>query len=162
MKKLLNAPRWASALLLTGLATGLLTSCVDDEPVFDRVVSPVLVVVPNQSIAADAPVVVTARVFDLDKSNILNYNPNKVDPAKATANIDSIPVANLALDVRLNGTASLQQLTTDAEGRVTFQTTWSALGIADSAPNGTTATIGWAGSYEGQDFMKLSRVTIKK
>jgi hypothetical protein len=127
-----------------------LVSCEkEDEMVLDRVESPVLVTIEGASFMQDEPVSVTATVYELDKSGILDH----------TVGIDSIPVANLALQVKVNG-VPMEDLTTDGSGKANFANSWSALGLA-SPQQGDVVNLEWAGSYKDQAFVKQSRVQVK-
>jgi hypothetical protein len=121
----------------------------EDAMVVDRVVSPVLVMVSGTSFTAAEPVKVTATIYELDKSGLLNH----------AVGIDSIPVANLAITVKLNAT-TLAELTTDPAGKVNLTKSWSELGLA-SPKAGNTVNLEFAGSHKGQAFTKPSRVQVK-
>ena len=127
-----------------------LMSCEkEDEMVVDRVVSPVLVVTNGSTFLPTEAVNVTATIYELDKSGILNN----------AIGIDSIPVSNLAIKVMLNNN-SIADLTTDAAGKATLSKSWADLGI--TAPKaGNAVNLGWSGSYKNQAFTKLLRVQVK-
>jgi hypothetical protein len=133
---------FGSAFLLMGCEK-------EDAMVVDRVVSPVLVMVSGTSFTAAEPVKVTATIYELDKSGLLNH----------AVGIDSIPVANLAITVKLNAT-TLAELTTDPAGKVNLTKSWSELGLA-SPKAGNTVNLEFAGSHKGQAFTKPSRVQVK-
>jgi hypothetical protein len=133
---------FGSAFLLMGCEK-------EDAMVVDRVVSPVLVMVSGTSFTAAEPVKVTATIYELDKSGLLNH----------AVGIDSIPVANLAIKVKLNAT-TLAELTTDPAGKVNLTKSWSELGLA-SPKAGNTVNLEFAGSHKGQAFTKPSRVQVK-
>lgn len=129
----------------------LLASCKKEEEMLlmARVVSPVLVTIQGVEFAATEPVSVTAGIYELNKAGLLDH----------TVGIDSIPVSNLALEVKANG-AVLESLMTNTDGKVVLGKTWSQLGIA--APvEGNTVNLEWSGTYKGQAFTKLSRVQVK-
>ncbi|GAB3641722.1 hypothetical protein [Spirosoma arcticum] len=145
-----------SALLLTGLA-----SCTKvDDPFVDRFVAPVLVVIDN--VAGDGggqtgepvvsqkvagPVTLGVKIYELDKSGILN---------KAVG-IDSIPVSSLAIKLTTRAGVAIGSLTTDGTGKASISKTWAELGIA--APKaGSTVSLTWTGEHKGQAFSRLSRV----
>ena len=145
-----------SALLLAGLV-----GCIKKEdPFVDRVVAPVLVVIYNatgdgggqtaepvvsQKVAG--PVTLGVKIYELDKSGILNN----------TVGIDSIPVTSLAITLTTRGGVAIGNLTTDGNGRASVSKTWAELGIA--APKaGNTVSLTWTGAYKGQAFSRLSRV----
>lgn len=145
-----------SALLLAGLA-----GCTKvDDPFVDRVVAPVLVVIDNvtgdgggqtgepvvsQKVAG--PVTLGVKIYELDKSGILN---------KAVG-IDSIPVSSLAIKLTTRGGMAIGTLTTDGTGKASISKTWAELGI--TAPKaGNSVSLTWTGEYKGQAFSRLSRV----
>ena len=136
-------------LVLFGSAFLLMGCEKEDAMVVDRVVSPVLVMVSGTSFTAAEPVKVTATIYELDKSGLLNH----------AVGIDSIPVANLAITVKLNAT-TLAELTTDPAGKVNLTKSWSELGLA-SPKAGNTVNLEFAGSHKGQAFTKPSRVQVK-
>lgn len=127
-----------------------LMSCEKEEDmVIDRVESPVLVTIEGTSFTASENVSVTASVYELDKSGILDH----------TVGIDSIPVSNLSLKVIANG-MPVGDLTTDASGKVNLTKTWAELGFS-SPQTGNVVNLEWSGSHKGQAFTKLSRVQVK-
>lgn len=145
-----------SVFLLAGLA-----SCTKvDDPFVDRVVAPVLVVIDN--VAGDGggqtgepvvsqkvagPVTLAVKIYELDKSGILN---------KAIG-IDSIPVTSLAIKLTTRAGVAIGELTTDGTGKASVSKTWAELGIA--APKaGSSVSLTWTGAYKGQAFSRLSRV----
>ncbi len=148
-------------VILTLLAVGSLVGCMKkDDPFVDRVAAPVLVVIDNatgnggglngepvvsQKVAG--PVTLSVRVYELDKSGILN---NKVG-------IDSIPVSALALRLTTRAGAALGDLQTDGSGKATITKTWAELGV--TAPRaGSSVLLTWTGAHKGQAFSRLSRV----
>jgi len=128
----------------------LLMGCEkEDAMVVDRVVSPVLVVTNSATFLPSESVNVTAIIYELDKSGILNN----------AVGIDSIPVSNLAIKVMLANSA-IADLTTDASGKVTISKSWAELGL--SAPKaGDAVNLGWSGSFKNQPFTKLTRIQVK-
>lgn len=144
------------------LLTASLASCKVDDPFVDRVVAPVLVDIvgaafgapisaePTVSYPVTGKVTLTARLLELDKTNILDY----------TKGIDSIPVANIPIKITLRTGASLGEVTSNAQGVVSLEKTWAELGIA--APKvGSTVKISWSGSYKGIAFTRLSQIQAK-
>lgn len=146
----------ASAILLTGLA-----ACTKvDDPFVDRVVAPVLVVIDNatgdgggqtgepvvsQKVAG--PVTLGVKIYELDKSGILNN----------AVGIDSIPVTSLAIKLTTRAGVAIGTLTTDGTGKANIAKTWAELGVA--APKaGSSVSLTWTGEYKGQAFSRLSRV----
>ncbi|GAA4432431.1 hypothetical protein GCM10023188_20980 [Pontibacter saemangeumensis] len=121
----------------------------EDGMVLDRVEAPVLVTIEGTSFMQDEAVNVTATVYELDKSGILDH----------TVGIDSIPLANLAIQLKAQG-VPVADLTTDASGKVNLARSWPELGLA-SPLQGNVVNLEWAGSYKGQAFVKQSRVQVK-
>ena len=137
-------------------------SCKVEDPFVDRVVAPVLVDIVGASFGAPisaeptvsypmaGKVTLTARLLELDKTNILDY----------TKGIDSIPVANIPIKIMLRTGASLGEVTSNANGVVSLEKTWAELGVA--APKaGTTVKISWSGNYKGIAFTRFSQVQAK-
>jgi hypothetical protein len=88
-------------LLLTAMIIVSLTSCEDvSDMAINKVASPVIVDVKSTGTTQ-----LTTFFYELDKSGILDY----------TVGIDSIPVANLAIEV-FAGTTSVGTFTTDNAG----------------------------------------------
>ncbi|MGV3586684.1 MAG: hypothetical protein ACO1OF_06765 [Adhaeribacter sp.] len=143
--------KYSSKLYLSLVASAfLLMACEkEDAMVVDRVVSPVLVTVAGSSFTAAEPVNITATIYELDKSGLLNH----------AVGIDSIPLSNLAIKVKLNAT-TLADLTTDQAGQVTISKTWSELGLAVPKA-GNTVNLEFTGSHKGQAFTKPARVQVK-
>jgi hypothetical protein len=148
-----------SLVALVGLS---LASCKVDDPFVDRVVAPVLVDIigasfgapisaePTVSYAVAGKVTLTARLLELDKTNILDH----------TKGIDSIPVANIPIKITLRTGATLGEATSNAQGVVSLEKSWAELGVA--APKaGTTVKISWSGSYKGIAFTRLSQVQAR-
>lgn len=141
---------YINKLGLALLSLVLLLGCEkEEELVVDREVSPVLVTIAGVSFAATESVKVTATIYELDKSGLLNH----------AVGIDSIPLANMAVSVKL-GNAALAQLTTDQAGQVALEKTWGELGLATPL-KGNTVTLEWAGSHKGRSFAKLGKVQVK-
>lgn len=141
----------------------LTTSCKEvDDPFVPRVVAPVLVAIdgiaygdfstePTVSYTKTGNVILSARILELDKTNILDY----------TKGIDSLPVANTKIVISLRSTgATIAELTTDAKGKVSVEKTWAALGLTAPA-TGNSVPINWSGTYKGQAFTRLSRISVK-
>lgn len=146
-----------SSLLMAG---ALFVGCEKKvDPFVDRVVAPVLVVVegapdgggqtaePVVTQKISGPVTMTIRVFDLDKSGILNYQ----------IGIDSIPVPSLAIKLTKRDGTTIADLTTDQAGKATLTKTWAELGVATPAA-GSSIPLSWKGEYKGQAFTRLSRI----
>jgi uncharacterized lipoprotein NlpE involved in copper resistance len=108
MKDKLSAIRTNYILaLLAAMIIVTLMGCEDESDMaVNKVASPVLLMVEDTS--ADE---IIAFVYELDKSGILDH----------TIGIDSIPVANLSIEV-FASTASIGVFTTDSNGsfRVTY------------------------------------------
>ena len=144
------------------LLAASLASCKVEDPFVDRVVAPVLVDIVGASFGAPisaeptvsyplaGKVMLTARLLELDKTNILDY----------TKGIDSIPVANIPIKITLRTGAALGEVTSNAQGVVSLEKTWAELGLA--APKaGNTVKISWSGSYKGIAFTRLSQIQVK-
>jgi len=149
-----------SLLLAVWISVAALTGCKHvDDPFVDRVAAPVLVLVegapdgggltaePVVSQKIGTPVTVSVRIFDLDKSGLLNH----------AVGIDSIPVTALTVKLAKRDGTALADLTTDGSGRVSLTKTWAELGIATPV-RGSSVALTWSGSYKGQAFSRLSRV----
>ncbi|MEA5141003.1 hypothetical protein [Arcicella rigui] len=160
MKHIDKLPPFVLIALFALLA---LTSCKEvDDPLVPRVVSPVLVAIdgipygdfstePTVSYTKTGNVVLSARILELDKTNILDY----------TKGIDSLPVANTKIVISLRSTgATVAELTTDAKGKISVEKTWASLGLTAPA-TGNSVALNWSGSYKGQAFTRLSRVSVK-
>jgi hypothetical protein len=158
MKKLL-----LSSGLLALLGTLALSSCQKvEDPLVPRVVAPVLVQImgapyqsdfasePTVSLDGTAPAVLSARILELDKTNLLDY----------TKGIDSLPVAGMRVRLLLRSGASLGEGTTNAQGVVTFTKSWAELGYATPA-RGNRALLSWSGEHKGQAFTRLSAVQVR-
>ncbi|MBO9638592.1 hypothetical protein [Siphonobacter aquaeclarae] len=164
MKKILTS------VSVLALISALYACEKKDDPFVPRVVAPVLVQIldaPYQSdfasepaVAADStkPVTLRARILKLDKTNILDN----------TKGIDSIPVPNLKISLTFRDGSPVSEGTTDAKGLVTITKTWSELGVTPkyTAPNlkyykGQRVSLSWSGTYDQQDFTRLSAVTVK-
>lgn len=157
MKKLLTSTALVALFGLLGLV-----SCKKvDDPLVPRVQSPVLVLIegapyqsdfssePTVSQLASGPVTLSARILELDKTNLLN-----------SKGIDSLPVANVKITVALRSGTVLGDATTDAKGRITLTKTWAELGVA--APRaGSSASLNWTGTYKDVTFTRLSRVQAR-
>ena len=154
---------FASSLCIAVAIVLSTVSCKEEDPMLDRVVSPVLVDIvgapfgapiasePTVAYAAtDAQVTLSARLLELDKTNILNN----------AIGIDSIPVPNVVIKISMRTGASLGDVTSDANGLVTLVKTWAELGIP--APKaGSITKISWSGTYKGIAFTRLSQVQAK-
>ncbi|NIJ53209.1 hypothetical protein [Dyadobacter arcticus] len=149
------------ASLLLAVTLGI-SSCEVEDPFLDADVAPVLVDIvgapfgspiasePTVGYAAtDAKVTLSARLLELDKTNILN-----------SKGIDSIPVPNVAIKITLRTGASLGEVTSNAQGLVTIDKTWAELGMA-TPKAGAITKISWTGSYKGIAFTRYSQVQAK-
>jgi hypothetical protein len=150
-------------VLIALFALLALTSCKKvDDPLVPRVVSPVLVAIdgtapgdfatePTISYTKTGNVILSARILELDKTNILDY----------TKGIDSLPVTNTKIVISLRSTgATIAELTTDSKGKISVEKTWASLGLSTPA-SGNSISINWSGSYKNQSFTRLSRVSVK-
>lgn len=147
--------------ILTLLALTALAGCTKkDDPFVDRVAAPVLVVIDNAAgdgggLTAEpvinqkvnGPVTMAVRIYELDKSGILDTK----------VGIDSIPVTSLSIKLTLRSGTALGELKTDGTGKASLTKTWTELGVA--APKaGSSVQLTWSGEYKGQAFSRLSRV----
>lgn len=158
MKKILNF----IVLVILGAS---FTACEKVDPFVDRVVSPVLIVIQGidgipasgltteptvpASIIADAGA--TIKIFELDKSGILDYK----------IGIDSIPVSGLKISYKLRSTGALvKEVTTDSKGMANLSTSWASLGV--TAPKaGSTVKLIATGTYKDQQFSKYFSISGK-
>lgn len=149
--------------LFLASAIGLATvSCKVEDPFLDRDVAPVLVDIVGAAFGAplasepavtyypeDSVLTLSARLLELDKTNILDY----------TKGIDSIPVPNVAIKISLRTGATLGEVTSDASGLVTLKKTWAEIGLP--APvKGNIVRISWSGSHNGIAFTRLSQISV--
>lgn len=136
-------------------------SCKVEDPFVDRVVSPVLLVFDNAvgdgggftteptvtSKATSTQATISVRIFELDKTNILDYKKG----------IDSIPLTGLSLALTTRTGTKIADVTTDAKGRATITKTWAEFGL--TAPkSGNTVSLTLTGKYKEQAFTKLARL----
>jgi len=147
-------------LLLFFIAVLAAASCKVNDPFVDRVVAPVLLVFdnaigdgggfttePTVTSKATTSATLSVRIYELDKTNILDYKKG----------IDSIPVKGLALALTTRAGVKIADLTTDDKGRATITKSWAEFGIA--APRaGSIASITLTGTYKAQAFSKLARL----
>ncbi len=143
--------------VIIALATA---SCKVEDPFVDRVVSPVLLVFdnaigdgggfttePTVTSKASLNPSVKVRVYELDKTNILDYKKG----------IDSIPVKGLALTLFTRSGTKIAEFSTDDKGVAIVTKTWSDFGI--SAPKaGLSVSLTLSGKYKEQSFSKLARL----
>lgn len=157
----------------------VLVSCEEEDPFVDRTAAPVLMVfdevtgylasggltsVPSVTKVVTAatytePVVLSVSLYELDKSGILDN----------AVGIDSIPVADVPMIFsKRDGTVPIEVLS-DAEGKVTINTTWETLGITDVAAivaakpsRSISIPLLWKGSYKGVSFSRYSQVVFSK
>ena len=159
------------AYVLLLMAGGLAGCRKEEDPFVDRVQSPVLVWIenadkkdylaggglyaePTVSVPAnqlETPVQLTAVIYELDKSGLLNHQ----------VGIDSIPVANLAITLQFRNGTRIADLVTDENGRVTLTRTWPELNVA-APKEGSNVRVAWSGTHNGQPFLRYSRVDVVK
>ena len=159
------------ACVLLLIAGGLAGCRKEEDPFVDRVQSPVLVWIenadkkdylaggglyaePTVSVPANqlaTPVQLTAVIYELDKSGLLNHQ----------VGIDSIPVANLAITLQLRNGTRIADLVTDENGRVALTRTWQELNVA-APKEGSNVRVAWSGTHKGQPFLRYSRVDVVK
>lgn len=155
-----NIKTYFPALCLALTMSLGLASCKEEDPFLDNNVAPVLVDIVGAAFGApiaseptvaykatDTKLTLSARLLELDKTNILDN----------TKGIDSIPVPNISIKITLRAGTVLGEVTSNAQGLVTIDKTWAELGIA--APKaGSISKISWTGSYKGIAFTRFSQV----
>jgi len=147
MKNIIKTPALIVALSLMLFAQ----ACVEAEDlVTPSVAAPVLILLQGTAFSPSSAVSVSSKTFELDKSNILDH----------TLGIDSIPVANLALDVYVANTRKVASLTTDAEGIADLVISWADLGV-DVPKSGTQVRLEFAGTHKSVAFRKYHTVRVQ-
>lgn len=138
--------------LFLALALMLLTqACVEtDDLVTPNVAAPVLILLEGTTFSATSSVSVSSKTFELDKTNILDHN----------LGIDSIPVANLALDVYVASTRKVASLTTNAEGSANLLISWADLGV-EAPKSGTQVRLEFAGTHKSIAFRKYHTIRVQ-
>jgi hypothetical protein len=127
-------------------------SCVEEDGlVTPNVASPVLVLLQGSSFQASAPVTVTGRFYELDKSGILDHR----------VGIDSIPVAGLQVRVFINHNQEIGSATTDSNGSLVFQQPWSTLGLS-SPRAGNSVRLEFAGVHKNIAFRTYHNVVVRQ
>jgi hypothetical protein len=119
---------------LLAMVACLLASCAKDDLAFDIIESPVLAEFESLNDAGPDMLKIKATFLDLDKSGILDHN----------IGIDSIPVAGLSVKVFVYESDLVEELMTDSEGSVIFESAISEL-------NGA-GRLEWVGTYEDTPF----------
>lgn len=141
-----------------------MASCKEEDPWVDATTAPLLVDIvgapfgyPQEKeptvgykIADGNTVKLTARLLELDKSNMLDN----------TIGIDSIPVSGVKVSISLRAGTVLGEATSTTDGIVTIDKTWAELGVAAPAA-GSLVKISWTGSYNGTTFTRFSQVQAK-
>ncbi|QHT68582.1 hypothetical protein GXP67_18990 [Rhodocytophaga rosea] len=162
MKKRFN---YIIYLMAVGMIS-LMTACEKEEdPFVDRVAAPVLVVIENAKAGyltggglyavpvvdskLSEPVLLSASLYELDKSGILNH----------AVGIDSIPVANLSITLMTRTGLKIADVTSDAEGHVSITKTWAELGLTEPK-KGNLINLDWSGEYKGIAFVRRSQVQV--
>ncbi|WP_266368798.1 hypothetical protein [Tellurirhabdus rosea] len=143
------------------LGTLFLAACEHEkDPFVDRTAAPVLLVFenaigdgggqttePTVTSKATGPATLRIRVYELDKTNILDH----------AQGIDSLPVASLTMKLTTRTGTAIADLTTDAKGIATLSRPWSDFGI--TAPKvGTNVALVLSGKHKDQSFSKLARL----
>lgn len=133
------------------IALSILTGCIDeDELTIPFNASPVLVMVEGNSFPATSNVVVSARVYELDKTHILDHN----------IGIDSIAVANLQVNVLVNDVVSVASFTTNAAGQGIVNSSWEDLGL--SVPKaGNSLVLEFTGIHKDLPFRKRHTISVE-
>lgn len=120
-------------LLVAIVASTVLTSCLEEELAFDVVESPVLAIFDEMS-AEEGMIKVKATFYELDKSNILDYE----------IGIDSTEISGLPISVFIEESNLVQELMTDSEGAVIFESSLDALS--------GNSRLEWVGNYSDTNF----------
>ncbi|MBN7811064.1 hypothetical protein J0A68_08860 [Algoriphagus sp. H41] len=129
----------------------LTQACVEtDDLVTPNVAAPVLILLEGTTFSATSSVSVNSKTFELDKTNILDHN----------LGIDSIPVANLALDVYVASTRKVASLTTNAEGSANLLISWADLGV-EAPKSGTQVRLEFAGTHKSIAFRKYHTIRVQ-
>lgn len=140
-----------STLLAAFLLILSLQACVESEDlVTPNVASPVLILLQGTAFSPSSAVSVSSKTFELDKTHILDHN----------LGIDSIPVANLALDVYVANTRKVASLTTDTGGIADLVISWADLGV-DDPKSGTQVRLEFAGTHKSVAFRKYHTVRVQ-
>lgn len=147
-------------ILFLGLVI-LASACEKKDPFVDRVVSPLLFLVLDDSGVASSgltteptvnskiskDVTFTIKLVELDKTNILDH----------TKGIDSVAVKSLVVSLSTRSGTKIGDLTTNDKGIATLTKSWADLGI--TAPKaGTTLLLSWTGKYKDVTFTKYTRI----
>ncbi len=136
-------------------------SCKVDDPFVDRTVAPVLVLVkdakgvlssglttePTVTTPVSANTNIAVRIFELDKSGILDYK----------VGIDSIPVQGLTITYKLRTGTSIKEVATDASGTATLSVAWRDLGVTTPTTSTSVAMMA-SGTHKGVAFTKYFRI----
>ncbi len=137
--------------LMIVLVFSALSSCIDeDELTIPFNASPVLVMVSGNSFPAAGNVVVSARVYELDKTNILDH----------TLGIDSIAVANFQVNVLVNDVMSVASFTTDAAGQGMVISSWEDLGMI-VPETGNSLVLEFSGIHNDLPFRKRHTISVE-
>ncbi len=137
-----------------------MTACKVEDPWVDASVAPVLVDIvgapfgypqekdPTVGYATTvSKLALSAKLLELDKTNILD---NKIG-------IDSIPVAGIKVVVTIRDGITLGEVTSNDQGLITLEKTWSELGVA-TPKSGQLIKLSWTGSYKGIGFTRFSQI----
>ena len=141
-----------NSALIAAFALALsLQSCVEtDDLVTPNVAAPVLLLLQGTAFSPSSAVSVSSKTFELDKTNILDHN----------LGIDSIPIANLTLDVYVANTRKVASLTTDTEGIADLVISWADLGV-DVPESGTQVRLEFTGTHKSVAFRKYHTVRVQ-
>jgi len=152
-----------------------MASCKVEDPFLDNNVAPVLVDIVGAAFGAPLSakpsvsyplasntVTLSARLLELDKTNILDH----------TKGIDSIPVAGVKITLTYRtlikpsvyATGTIGEFTSDANGLVTIPTSWDKFSITKgdaSTPAALLSDLSWTGTHKGIAFTRLSQIQAK-
>lgn len=134
-----------------------------EDPFVNREVAPLLVLIAGddgvassgltteptvRSIAAATNATFLVKLYELDKSGILDKN----------IGIDSVAASGIALEIKLRSGGTITSATTDASGVATFTVPWADFGIS-SPSSGSSVSLNCSGTYAGKSFTKLFRLS---
>jgi hypothetical protein len=152
-----------------------LVACKVEDPLLNNNVAPLLVDIvgatfgapfsakPSVAYPLDIPkVTLSARLLELDKTNILDH----------TKGIDSIPVAGVKILLTYRTlvkpsvyeTGTIGEFTSDANGLITIPTSWDKFMITKgdaSNPAALLSDLSWSGTHKGISFTRLSQIQAK-
>ncbi len=112
----------------------LVTSCTNENLAFDIIESPVLATFEETIDSEESILTMSATFYELDKSGILDK----------TIGIDSTFISGMTVEVFINESTLVSELTTDSEGKAILTKSLSELG--------GTSRLEWVGTYSNTPF----------